>query len=66
MAEFANWQWVDLEETSSTNENTNISLEELQTKITAKLRDFEKQNTPEITDAQSLFTVPQVEVNNES
>ena len=58
--------WADKVETTSTNENTNISLDDLQNQIANKLREFEKRNTPEVTDAQSLFTVPQVEVNNES
>ena len=48
--------WADKVETTSTNENTNISLDDLQNQIANKLREFEKRNTPEVTDAQSLFT----------
>lgn len=60
------FNWADKVETTSTNENTNIGLDDLKNQLTTKFREFEKQNTPEVTDAQSLFTVPQVEVNNES
>jgi len=58
--------WADKVETTSTNEDTNISLDDLQNQIASKLREFEKRNTPEVTDAQSLFTVSQMEVDNES
>ena len=60
------FNWADKVETTSTNENTNIGLDDLKNQLTTKIREFEKQNTPEVTDAQSLFTVPQVEVSNES
>ena len=60
------FNWADKVETTSTNENTNISLDDLKNQIANKMREFEKQNAPEVTDAQSLFTVPEVEVVNES
>ena len=48
--------WADKVEQTSTTENTNINLDELRTQIYSKLRDFERKNQPEITDAESMFS----------
>ena len=58
--------WADKVETTSTTENTNINLDDLKTQIANKLRKFEQQYTPEVTDAQSLLTILEPEDTDES
>lgn len=52
------FSWADKVETTTTAENTNINLDDLRNQVMHKLRQFEKQNSPEVTDAASLFTAP--------
>lgn len=47
--------WADKVETSSTNENTNINLDQLREEINRKLKRLTDQNMPELTDAQKVL-----------
>lgn len=48
------FNWADKTETVSTNENTNISVDELRTKVNAEVERYIKRYTPELTDAQRV------------
>lgn len=50
--------WADKVETSSVNENTNISLDDLRAQIAQKLKKLKDQNLPELTDAQMVLQAP--------
>lgn len=59
------FNWADKVESTTTSENTNINLDDLRTQVMSKLRQFEKQNSPEITDAESLLTLAKAEISDE-
>lgn len=47
--------WADKMETSSTNENTNISLDQLKEEINRKIKKLTDQNIPQLADAQRVL-----------
>lgn len=57
--------WADKTETINTNENTNVNLDELRTKISRDVADFLKRNTPELTDAARVIKLLQQEEDND-
>lgn len=57
--------WADKIDTTNTNENTNLSLDQLKSEISRKLKKIVGDNTPELRDAQLVLTPIEVKDDND-